>query len=280
MNRIFTGDSFKVLTSLKRESVQSCVTSPPYFRLRDYGHKGQIGIEETPEAYVAKLVALFREVRRVLRDDGTLFLNLGDSYGKGKQLLGVPWRAAFALQADGWILRQGIIWHKTNAMPESATDRCNTVHEYIFLLSKSPRYYFDHKAIKEPLSPNSDVAYRMKLRAGKQYDLKTAYKKNFPATFDLTARNRRSVWTIPTKPYPGAHNAPFPEALVKPCILAGAPIGGVVLDPFLGSGTTAAVAKKLGRQYIGIDLNKSYVKLAQQRIASVLPPQQTLMAAE
>lgn len=301
MTEIINGDALEVLKTLKSESVQTCVTSPPYFGLRDYGVDGQIGLEETPEAYMQKLAEIFREVRRVLRDDGTLWLNLGDSYagsGKGgqseakrsenwqpeygnkgaryglksKDLIGIPWRVAFALQADGWYLRQDIIWHKPNPMPESVTDRCTKAHEYIFLLSKSPTYYYDHEAIKEPAVMNRWGGKKpMNLTNSKDqqnvFGGLTRERDMMPET-----RNRRSVWTVATKPYKGAHFATFPPDLIKPCILAGAPFGGIVLDPFLGSGTTAAVAKALGRNYIGIELNPAYIQLANNRIESVTPP--------
>lgn len=307
MDRIFTGDALTILKSLPAECAQTCVTSPPYFGLRDYGVQGQIGRENTVDAYLMKLVEIFREVRRLLRDDGTLWLNLGDSYaggGKGacgdgrvrlsdksqkqkasagteqdvfrkveiglkhKNLIGIPWRVALALQADGWCLRQDIIWHKPNPLPEGVTDRCTKAHEYVFMLAKSPRYYFNAAAIKEPSKyPNDDR------KARSSADHKTAPtalvagmgagSRTYPF------RNRRSVWTIATKPYKGAHFAAFPPDLVQPCILAGAPIGGVVLDPFLGSGTTAAVAHELGRGYVGIELNPRYVALARLRLTGV-----------
>lgn len=316
MDTIMQGDALTVLKSLPDQSVQTCVTSPPYFGLRDYGHKDQIGLEETPDAYVSSLVNIFREVRRVLRDDGTLWLNLGDSYAGGgrggdpkhrkgdnsadataqsykglpsKNLIGIPWRVAFALQADGWYLRQDIIWHKLNPMPESVTDRCTKAHEYIFLLSKSQRYYFDHDAIKEQAVTNEArpagvVRDRIYAYDSKQAQLRNARKLAQAAvnrtgglitggvkrsTLGIPApetRNRRSVWTITTKPYKGAHFATFPPDLIKPCILAGAPEDGVVLDPFIGSGTTAYVAKQLGRRYFGIELNPEYTKLAEERL--------------
>jgi site-specific DNA-methyltransferase (adenine-specific) len=277
------------------ECVHTCVTSPPYFGLRDYNHAGQIGLEPTPDAYVTRLVEVFREVRRVLRDDGTLWLNLGDSYaGNGgrspqsgeqfadrtrgneivcrsarstvlpnKQLLGIPWRVAFALQADGWYLRQDIIWHKPNPMPESVKDRCTKAHEYIFLFSKSPRYYFDAEAIKE------DAVRAGKAPGGnRKVD---ASRKD--AARDMSApvsdtRNRRDVWTVSTKPYSGAHFATFPPDLVEPCVLAGAPIGGVVLDPFAGSGTVGMVASRHGRKSVGLELNPEYFELAKQRVGA------------
>jgi DNA modification methylase len=278
MDKIFTGDSLAVLKSLKNESVQTCVTSPPYFGLRDYGMKKQMGLEETPDAYVANMVVLFRQVKRVLRDNGTLWLNLGDSYGKGKQLLGIPWRVAFALQADGWYLRQDIIWAKPNPMPESVTDRCTKAHEYIFLLSKSPKYYFDSVSMQEPAVSRATGAAASFKRSGSKREQtipRQRYGTHRPDREDVAynkTRNRRSVWTIATRPYKGAHFATFPPALIEPCILAGAPKDGIVLDPFFGSGTTGAVAKSLGRQYIGIDLNPAYVTLAKERLASVQLP--------
>lgn len=284
MNKIFTGDSLKILKTLESETVQTCVTSPPYFGLRDYGMKGQIGLEETPDAYVAKMVELFHEVYRVLKNDGTLWLNLGDSYGRFKQLIGIPWRVAFALQADGWYLRQDIIWHKPNPMPESVTDRCTKAHEYIFLLSKSSSYYYDHEAVKEPLAEATLQDLARRKNPGSHNGLTRQFGKmaglGAGPRVNGDTRNRRSVWTVSTKPYKGAHFATFPPALIEPCILAGAPEMQVVLDPFFGSGTTGAVAKKLGRQFIGIELNSEYVKLAKARLADTLPPQPMLIAAE
>lgn len=328
MDKIFHGDVLTQLKKIPAGSVNTCVTSPPYFGLRDYGVKGQIGLEETPEAFTQKLVEVFREVRRVLRDDGTVWLNLGDSYAsfrdgkatpdttrgtdkgtlvpkgsaknrmastfagssiKHKDLIGIPWRVAFALQADGWYLRQDIIWHKPNPMPESVTDRCTKAHEYIFLLSKSPTYYYDCEAVREPLSAATilrDKTPRGRSQTGGGSAASLAgydYKRNADngnMQSNPKGRNRRSVWTVTTKPYKGAHFATFPPDLIEPCILAGAPEGGLVLDPFMGSGTTAAVAKKNGRQYVGCELNPEYIKLAEQRIASVLPPQPRLLAAE
>ena len=284
------GDCLEVLRTLPEASVQCCVTSPPYYGLRDYGHADQIGLEQSPEEYVAKLVAVFREVQRVLKDDGTLWLNLGDSYANGgrqsrdtddklsqrgmnvrpddgakpKDLLGIPWRVAFALQADGWYLRQDIIWAKPNPMPESVRDRCTKAHEYLFLLSKADRYYFDADAIAEPSIKGS---------AGSRFDAgKTALhglgRSSEKDRIERDSRNRRSVWTIATRPYKGAHFATFTPALVEPCVLAGCPVGGTVLDPFSGSGTTAAVATSLGRRAIGIELNAEYLPLAHERISA------------
>jgi DNA modification methylase len=292
---ILQGDVRETLRALETGSVQTCVTSPPYFGLRDYGVSGQIGLEPTPAEYVEQMVAVFREVRRVLRDDGTLWLNLGDSYASGggtggtgketdytgkrslpnkraeglkpKDLIGIPWRVAFALQADGWYLRQDIIWHKPNPMPESVRDRCTKAHEYVFLLSKSERYFFDAEAMKEPSAQPE--------RAGK---LERSFSTGKPdavlrqdvgrAVMRTETRNRRSVWTVATRPYKGAHFATFPPALIEPCILAGAPFNGLVLDPFTGSGTTAAVALQHGRRFIGCELNPDYIKLAEARIAA------------
>ena len=279
-------------------SAQTCVTSPPYFGLRDYGVDGQIGLEPTPDEFVASLVTVFREVRRVLRDDGTLWLNLGDSYArtggtdrkvpetarvgstrntmtqmgdrtskapsglKDKDLIGVPWRVAFALQADGWYLRQDIIWHKPNPMPESVRDRCTKAHEYIFLLSKSPRYYFDSEAIKEPASappkkcgPKNDASRNDSGRTG-------------IVRGDGETRNRRSVWTVSTKPFGGAHFATFPPALIEPCILAGSRLGDTVLDPFGGAGTTGLVAQQHGRNAVLTEINPEYAEIARRRIGN------------
>lgn len=278
MTTIHVGDCVAIMRTMADASVQCCITSPPYFGLRDYGHAGQIGLEDSPEAYVAKLVDVFREVRRVLRDDGTLWLNLGDSYArdsrvrwdntshtnagwksgqstrtapnlvragyKAKDLIGIPWRVAFALQADGWYLRQDVIWHKPNPMPESVTDRCTKSHEYVFLMSKSARYHFDAAAIKEPANPKN---YR---RGRARCD----------------TRNKRDVWSVNTKGFKGAHFAVFPEKLVEPCILAGCPVGGTVLDPFGGSGTVGVVAKRHGRNAILCELNPGYAELARKRI--------------
>jgi DNA modification methylase len=366
---LYLGDASTILRTLPDESVQCCVTSPPYYGLRDYGTaawtggdpncrhiadpsktkvfgnpvfnenrpsraatklKGyyyehqceicgalredkQIGQEESPEAYVDRLVEVFREVRRVLRDDGTLWLNLGDSYAaqrggthmpaqtvaggsggkvdekafrgmggeqrgaahrndaaiglKHKDLIGIPWRVAFALQADGWYLRQDIIWHKPNPMPESVKDRCTKAHEYVFLLSKSSRYYFNHEAILEPVSPATRKRLFQNI-SGQAGSRRAILKTNgtMKAVGTIKHRNRRSVWTIPTQSYKEAHFATFPERLVDPCILAGCPVDGVVLDPFCGSGTTGAMALKHGRQFIGIELNPEYLRLIQKRL--------------
>ena len=238
----------------------------------------QIGLEESPDAYVAKMVDVFREVRRILRSDGTLWLNLGDSYASGKQLLGIPWRVAFALQADGWYLRQDVIWHKPNPMPESVTDRCTKAHEYIFLLSKSERYYYDNKAVMEPVSQSS-----LK-RAEYKWDCDRPSTKNASMGGDgihvekmgtrfvnPEGRNRRSVWTVATKPYAEAHFAVYPPKLIEPCILAGCPVDGTVFDPFNGSGTTGYVALCNNRHYIGTELNPEYVALTDKRLSAIQP---------
>ena len=319
---LLQGDCLQQLATLPAASVQCCVTSPPYWGLRDYGTAGQLGLEATPDEYVANMVAVFREVRRVLRDDGTLWLNLGDSYAstgrsdrqespgvgatqamaapgrkviwkagggsnfswelpgglKPKDLVGIPWRVAFALQADGWWLRQDIIWHKPNPMPESVTDRCTKSHEYFFLLTKSARYYYDNEAIREPNSENSE-------KWGKMVPTKTAKAQgSHGATSALTAnmtheevvekyytngRNKRDVWTVTTKPFKGAHFATFPPDLIEPCILAGSAADTLVLDPFSGAGTTGLVAVQHGRRYIGTELNADYLEMSRKRIQLV-----------
>lgn len=284
MNTCHFGDCRDSMRKLIADGVkvQTCVTSPPYFGLRDYGVDGQLGLEETPEQYIANMVEVFRLVRELLAEDGTCWINIGDSYAanrgyqvpstlmngqstneaqaaggrsqkatdyglKPKDLIGIPWMLAFALRADGWYLRQDIIWQKPNPMPESVTDRCTKSHEYIFLLSKSPKYYFDQESIKEPLAPSS-VA-----RLSQDIDSQVG------------SRNKRSVWEVATQPYSGAHFATFPPALIEPCILAGSRPGDIVFDPFLGSGTTAQVAQTLGRNWIGCELNKDYYPLQKVR---------------
>ena len=304
---ILAGDCRETLKTLQDKSVNCCVTSPPYFGLRDYGMEDQIGLEQTPDQFVAELVEVFREVKRVLRDDGTLWLNLGDSYagsGKGrwadgnsyatgkqatskgttegklvksitpdckpKDLIGIPWRVAFALQADGWYLRQDIIWHKPNPMPESVTDRCTKAHEYIFLLSKSDKYYFDRDPIREPIKPTSGKINGVPLRGkhvlsqGSRLTEKREYS-------EVKGANKRSVWTVTTKPFKGAHFATFPPDLIEPCILAGCPEGGTVLDPFGGSGTTGLVANKLNRNAILCELNPDYVNIIKSRLSGNMP---------
>ncbi len=308
MNKVFFGDCRHTMRDLKAQGVrvQCCVTSPPYYGLRDYGHPGQIGLEKTPAEYVAALVEVFDGVRELLADDGVLWLNLGDSYaaggmgaGSGKQLtnrgtaagghmdkprkapeglkpkdlVGIPWRVAFALQAAGWYLRQDIIWHKPNPMPESVTDRCTKAHEYLFLLTKSERYFWDAAAMQEASVDPIGSAKRYEApfwENGKHqtggYSADGAKHTAGMKQFD-GMRNRRSVWTVPTQPYAGAHFAVFPAALIEPCILAGSRPGDLVLDPFMGSGTTAQVAQALGRQWIGCELNTEYAPLQQARTA-------------
>lgn len=278
--KLYLGDSLEVLKTLPEKSVNCCVTSPPYFGLRDYGVNGQIGLEGSPEEYTDRLVGVFREVWRVLRDDGTLWLNLGDSYAnkpmgsiKPKDLIGIPWRVAFALQADGWYLRQDIIWHKPNPMPESIKDRCTKSHEYIFLLSKSSRYHYDNDAIKEPSTdPESYKPHRRRNEDKRSADklFTTKVGNNAQGKFYPT-KNKRSVWTVIPKPYKDAHFAVFPPKLIEPCVLAGCPPGGVVLDPFSGSGTTGAVSLENGRKFVGVELNPDYIALSKNRLSNVQP---------
>jgi DNA modification methylase len=311
MNKIYNVNCLEGLKSLPDESVNCCVTSPPYFGLRDYGHENQIGLEETPDLYVQKMVEVFTEVRRVLKKDGTLWLNLGDSYAgsggahkenhknpgisnsfkrngvphfgelgqpgnylapkgmKPKDLIGIPWMVAFALRSSGWYLRQDIIWAKPNPMPESVTDRCTKAHEYIFLLSKSAKYYYDHEAIKqiavsEPHSPGWVTS--MNDRNDRQVENES---NNREWAKDGRA-NKRSVWTVTTKPFSEAHFATFPEDLIVDCIKAGCPEDGIVLDPFMGAGTTALVASKLNRNFIGFELNPDYIEIIKKRMAGEL----------
>jgi DNA modification methylase len=335
--RILTGDVRSMLATLEPQSVQTCVTSPPYWGLRDYGVDGQLGLESTPESYVAAMVDVFREVRRVLKDDGTIWVNLGDSYAgvgaqtggtnskengrraermftnsykkltvdlKSKDLVGIPWMVAFALRADGWYLRSDIIWSKPNPMPESVTDRPTKAHEYIFLLSKSRSYYYNAQSIAEPASDAmfaqmdqgyegdgrkdydaagvqnpSSVKARIIGNARKRADRfggnkhgedSTKHSDGSIYTGNIT-RNKRSVWTVTTQPYPDAHFATYPEKLIEPCILAGSKEGDLVLDPFTGSGTTGAVAIRLQRNFVGCELNPAYVQLARKRIGDVAP---------
>jgi site-specific DNA-methyltransferase (adenine-specific) len=301
--KVMIGDCRESMRALEAGSVQTCVTSPPYFGLRDYGHDGQIGLEQTPDAFVATMVEVFREVHRVLTDDGTLWVNLGDSYAsawacnrrnvigsgslengkrearpnrltdglKEKDLIGIPWRVALALQADGWYLRQDIIWHKPNPMPESVRDRCTKAHEYIFMFSKKPKYFFDCEAIKEPVAPSSAARLAQPTLAQQVGSARVPGKTNgnMKAVGNGETRNRRSVWTVTTKPYKGAHFATFPSDLIEPCVLAGSRPGDIVLDPFGGSGTTAGVALKNGRKAILCELNPDYAALVPDRIASI-----------
>lgn len=304
---IHIGSAIDVLAGLQDHSVQTCITSPPYWGLRDYGNPDQIGLEETPEEYIEKMVLVFREVRRVLKDDGTLWLNLGDSYAndgkfggetggkqsylpdsdrkrcgrekrrsglKPKDLCLMPARVAIALQADGWWVRQDIIWHKPNAMPESVRDRCTKAHEYIFLLTKSAHYYYDHEAIKEdvksdPLAPRNRWDRDQPIEAvppGKTLQHRASRSK-----IVSHKRNKRSVWEIATSSFRGVHFATFPPSLVEPCVLAGSREGDTVLDPFCGAGTTGLVAMAKSRKFIGIELNPDYAELARDRIESSAP---------
>jgi DNA modification methylase len=309
INKIHCGDCLDILKRIPDEYLQCVVTSPPYWGLRDYGTNGQLGLEKTPEEYVEKMVAVFREVRRVLKKDGSVFLNLGDSYAgslkgeggtyelskkqnsnrgshygkdtgekhkfnhnlKPKDLVGIPWRVAFALQSDGWWLRQDIIWAKPNPMPESVTDRCTKAHEYIFLLTKSTKYYFDADAIREPHKGNWFNDNRGKNKDVKESIMEYEHggNKSFGETMNPLGANKRSVWTVSTKPYKEAHFATFPEELIIPCVLAGSKEGDIILDPFMGAGTTALVALRTRRNYIGSELNPEYVKMAEKRISTL-----------
>lgn len=274
LSKIVVGDCKDCMHEIPSESVQTCVTSPPYFALRDYDDARQIGQEKTPAEYVSKLVKVFREVRRLLRSDGTLWLNLGDSYSprggkregiKRKDLIGIPWRVALALQADGWYLRQDIIWQKPNVMPEPVKDRCVGSHEYVFLLSKNPKYYFDHETMREPAVQAGRV--RKDRFGGKKHSGETTMHSDGSVFTGSNTRTRRSVWSVNTKPFKGAHFAVFPPELIEPCVLAGAPEGATVLDPFAGAGTTGLVAAKNNRHFIGIELNTEYADIARQRMS-------------
>lgn len=328
INKIVNKNCLDGLFDLPDNSIDCCVTSPPYFGLRDYGNRDQIGLEQTPELFVQSLVKVFTEVRRVLKPKGTLWLNLGDSYSsskngntnglngrvkqkygvnecnikrkicdryKAKDLIGIPWMVAFALRSSGWYLRQDIIWNKPNPMPESVTDRCTKSHEYIFLMSKSARYYFDQDSIKTPFKDESVLRLLQNIEnqngssrvpnklngnmkaVGKVYDKTMSvggskingHNGNYTKDGKLIENgmaNKKSVWTVTTKPFKDAHFATFPEDLIVDCIKAGCPEGGIVLDPFMGAGTTAVVAKKLNRNYIGFELNESYIKIANDRL--------------
>lgn len=316
-NTIINGNSLEVLKSLPDNSIDCCVTSPPYYALRDYGCDGQIGLEETPEKYIERLCDVFSEVRRILTPQGTLWLNIGDSYNgnkvgntevvknkkvsesndfhkklwsgaKPKDLIGIPWMLAFALRSQGWYLRQDIIWHKGNPLPESVTDRCTKSHEYIFLLSKSQKYYFDYEAIQEEATSSdkprvfgannqkgtlrNDIGRVYKPRTKNcQYDGQRPNSMHLKREAGMSdevypVRNKRDVWTVNTKPCKEAHFATYPFELIKPCILAGCPENGIVLDPFMGSGTTAIVARSLNRNYLGVELNPEYIKIAHKRL--------------
>ena len=310
---IHTGDCLEVLKALPDESVHCCVTSPPYYALRDYGMEEQIGREATPKEYISRLTEVFTEVRRVLRSDGTLWLNIADTYaGKGNQgdfvdpknpkgrngqavalnykvegckpkdMIGIPWMLAFALRDSGWYLRNDIIWMKENPMPESCKDRCSRCYEHIFLLSKSRKYFFDAKAISEPIAPATAERLKRGMKGGNKYGKPVPGQPqtqtiNRPrAHGEITdsminpMRNKRDVWVVNTVPFKGGHYAAYPPKLVEPCLLAGCPEGGIVLDPFFGSGTTGMVAKQLNRHYIGIELNPEYAELAKARIGGEL----------
>ena len=298
-NTILYGDCRDTLKQFD-EQARTCITSPPYYGLRDYGgEENQIGQENTPEEFIDQLVSVFKEVRNVLTDDGTLWVNLGDSYynyrpGKGqsypkqsvsktnqdlptqcnkrgnkleglkeKDLIGIPWMFAFAMRSDGWYLRQDIIWHKPNPMPESVKDRCTKSHEYIFLLSKNKKYYYDNEAIKEPVKQDWGTRNRTN---GKYHNSGSGLSPHSGLTKSYDRKNKRDVWSITNKPYKGSHFAVFPPDLITPCILAGSEKGDIILDPFMGSGTTAMVAKQLGRDYIGCELHEEYSNLIDQRV--------------
>ena len=319
INKIYNMDCLEGMKLLDDNSIDCCVTSPPYWGLRDYGVEKQLGLEDTPEEYVENMVKVFSEVKRVLKNDGTLWLNLGDSYwgGKGsngsskarrtanergyvqsggtvmmntrpqdgkhdiikpKDLVGIPWRVAFALQSDGWYLRQDIIWAKPNPMPESVKDRCTKSHEYIFLLSKSNQYYFDYEAIEEPA--NYDGRKDTLMKGSKKYSNANIMPNAKPNSFakegherwkwknGLPMRRKRDVWFVNVKPLREAHFATYPPDLIEPCILAGCREGGIVLDPFMGSGTTGLVAKQQNKNYIGFEISKDYCDIANKRISN------------
>lgn len=315
--RIFHGDCCEVLATLADESVHCCVTSPPYWGLRDYGVEGQLGSEPTLDEYMVHLLEVLAEIGRVLREDGTLWLNLGDSYcgqsggsdgkhaglhrkriggrtkakkGAGlkpKDLVGVPWRVALALQAEGWYLRSDIIWQKPTAMPESVYDRPTRSHEYVFLLTKAHTYYYDADAVRTPLAAKTLTTYGGNRRYRPDLDDGLVKSEKFGRTMperrprtnsngELAGANLRTVWTIPAEPQPGIHTAAFPKKLVEPCVKAGCPPGGVVLDPFAGSGTVLYVAREWGRDAVGIELNADYCEIAAKRMAQeVLPFENT-----
>lgn len=267
--QLLLGDCRSVLPTLPSQSVHCCVTSPPYFGLRDYGHDGQIGLEPTPEAFVAEMVAVFREVRRVLRDDGTLWLNLGDSYAKDKNRQLIPAQVALALRSDGWVLRDEIIWHKPRCTPAPVKDRTVAAHEMIYLLTKNPRYYYDYAAIEEQAKYAGVVKNHVRSAAPPKPGDEAKYAGRSVTVKET--RRKRSVWSVSPSPFKGAHFATFPPDLIEPCILAGCPAGGTVLDPFGGAGTTAVVAAQHGRESISIELNPAYLEIAQQRIQAATP---------
>lgn len=300
INHIYISECLSGLKKLPDNSIHCCVTSPPYYGLRDYGNNAQIGLEKTPEEYIQKLVNVFQEVHRVLTKDGTLWVNIGDSYNgsgkagsnpeyilkhtafgkkchksvvgipvhvknmKPKDLIGIPWMLAFALRTNGWYLRQDIIWSKPGVMPESVRDRCTKSHEYIFLLSKDKKYYFNRESIAEPATTYNTLIRDRDITKLKNTPGRTKMKGLIRN--DYITRNKRSVWTVSTQPLKEAHFATFPEKLIVDCIKAGCPEDGIVLDPFMGSGTTAIVARKLNRNYVGFELNPDYVSIANRRI--------------
>jgi len=266
MIKIIQGNCLDKLKELPDQSINTCITSPPYWGLRDYGEDKQLGLEDTPEEFVANLVEVFREVKRVLRDDGTVWLNLGDSFLSNKQLGCIPFKVAIALQQDNWILRQDIIWQKRNPMPESVKDRCTKSHEYIFLLSKSPKYYFDNEAIKEDSKTEGSVHVHKEGNKAEEYVKQGLVTRPAKTYVTPAKRNKRSVWTVSIKPFKGAHFATFPMDLIEPCVLAGCPENGTVLDPFGGSGTTGIVANNHNRKAVLIELNREYIEIAKQRI--------------
>lgn len=333
LNKIYEDDSLMLLRQFPDQFFNTCVTSPPYWNLRDYGVPGQLGLEDTPEEYIANMVEIFREVRRTLRDDGTLWVNIGDSYAgggnggggsfakdgirtaepgtdknkatrhgkrgaingiKSKDMVGIPWMLAFALRADGWYLRSDIIWSKPNPMPESVIDRPTKAHEYLFLLSKSPQYYYDSYAIREPIKESSVARLNQDIKnqngsytpskgngnmkaVAPRSDKQRGHSRRHAGFNDrwdgmskqeqqATGANKRTVWTVATQAFPEAHFATFPEKLIEPCILAGSPENGIVLDPFMGAGTTALVASRLNRKFVGIELNPQYIDMAYKRI--------------
>ena len=275
---ILTGDCRELLRTLDAESVQCVITSPPYWGLRDYGVSDQIGLEPSPQEYVRQMVEVFREVRRVLRNDGTVWLNLGDSYATGtppglkpKDLIGIPWRVALALQDDGWWLRSDIIWAKPNPMPESVTDRPAKAHEYIFLLTKSARYYYDADAVKVPAAWERWGKHTTPKYSGTKSSVGWMTNKTKAELEERTTANLRDVWTVPTHAYSEAHFATFPPKLIEPCVLAGTKEGDLILDPFTGAGTTGLVATRKGRRFIGTELNPDYANMARNRIVNDAP---------
>jgi len=267
--KIHVGDCREFLRTLPDETVNCCVTSPPYYGLRDYLHPDQIGLEQSEEQYISNQIDVFNQVFRVLKKDGTLWLNMGDSYGEDKSLKGMPWKLAFALKESGWILRQDLIWHKPNPMPESVTDRCVKSHEYLFLFSKYKKYYFDHLSIRE-LSKGRPSGNKQRKDSTER---SSHFRPNSQASSipwqPTERRNKRSVWSVPARPFKGKHFSTFPPALIEPCILAGAPKNGVVLDPFAGTGTTGAVALNLDRQTILCEINPDFASLIPARIEEI-----------